>query len=73
MFVCVCNQVTDKQIRCAVEEGVCSLEGLSSELKVGTCCGKCKRCAKKVMRDAMKNNAHTRSFPGGFTPALITA
>lgn len=73
MFVCICNQVTDKQIICAVEKGASNFESLSSELNVGTCCGKCKNCAKKVMREAIQENAYTQSFPGGFVPALSPA
>lgn len=69
MFVCICNQVTDKQIRQAAEEGLCSFDSLSAELNVGTCCGKCKTCARKVLREALKENAYTRSYPDGFVPA----
>jgi len=73
MFVCICNQVTDKQIRRAAQEGVCSIEGLSNELNVGTCCGKCKGCAKQVLRDALLDNMHVQTLPGGFTPVLSPA
>ena len=73
MFVCICNQVTDKQIRRAVEEGVCSMESLSAELNVGTCCGKCKNCAKKVLREAIQESAYAQPLPGGFVPALSPA
>ena len=73
MVVCICNQVTDKQIRSAVEGGVCNMQALSSELNVGTCCGKCKSCARKVMRAAMKENTYARSIPVGFTAALSPA
>jgi len=73
MFVCICNQVTDKQIRQSVEEGVCSIESLSAELNVGTCCGKCKSCAKKVMREAMQKSATVHSHNGGFAVALSPA
>lgn len=54
MYVCICNKVTDKQIHQAVENGVNSMQALSEELKVATCCGKCKGCARKEMRKAMK-------------------
>lgn len=54
MYVCICNKVTDKQIHQAVEEGVCSMQGLTEELNVASCCGKCKSCARKEMRKAMK-------------------
>lgn len=52
MYVCVCNNVTDKQIIKAAEEGASSLEDLSEELNVATCCGRCATCAKKVLREA---------------------
>lgn len=73
MFVCICNQVTDKQIHQAVEEGVRSFKSLSSELNVGTCCGKCKHCAKKVLREAMQENACTQTLADGFAPTLSPA
>ena len=73
MFVCICNQVTDKQICRAVEAGVRSFESLSSELNVGTCCGKCKSCAKKVLREAMQENAYTQTLADGFAPTLSPA
>jgi bacterioferritin-associated ferredoxin len=56
MYVCVCNGVTDKQIIKAVEEGASTLQDLSEELNVATCCGRCASCAKKVMREAHFQN-----------------
>jgi len=56
MFVCICNQVTDRQIRQSVAEGVNNFEALAAELKVATCCGKCKNCANKVLREALLEN-----------------
>ena len=41
MYVCICNNVTDRQIRAAVSEGANSLEALSQKLKVTTGCGRC--------------------------------
>jgi len=72
-IICICNQVTDKQIRRGVEQGICSFESLSAELNVGTCCGKCKSCAKKVLREALQENACARPFPGGLAPVLSVA
>ena len=73
MFVCICNQVTDKQICRAVDEGASSIEDLSNELNLGTCCGKCKNCAKQVMREAIQEKAYTQAAPAGFSPALSPA
>ena len=73
MFVCICNQVTDKQIRQAAEEGVTNLETLSAELKVGTCCGKCKSCARKILRQAVQENTCAQSYPVTGVPAFSPA
>lgn len=53
MYVCVCNKVTDRQIRRACRDGVDSFEGLQSRLKVATCCGRCQDCAKRVLDESM--------------------
>ena len=50
MYVCFCNKVTDKEIRQAVEAGHDSLDALRSELKVGTCCGRCNDCARQLIQ-----------------------
>lgn len=52
MYVCVCNQVTDHQIREAAGRGIGSVDELSAELKVATCCGRCRDCAQRVLREA---------------------
>lgn len=41
MYVCICNGITDKQIRAAVAEGVTSLQQLEEKLGVGSQCGSC--------------------------------
>ena len=41
MFVCVCNGVTESQIREAVADGVVSLQELHDRLGVASQCGGC--------------------------------
>lgn len=41
MYVCICNGITDKQIRAAVAEGATSLEQLEAKLGVASQCGSC--------------------------------
>jgi bacterioferritin-associated ferredoxin len=53
MYVCVCNRVTDHQVRQAADNGVTSLEELSARLKVATCCGRCRDCASRVLDEAV--------------------
>lgn len=55
MFVCVCNGVTDSQIRKACVDGAKSIECLQEQLSVATCCGRCKDCAKKLIHESFSN------------------
>ena len=52
MYICICNAVTDKDIKKAINNGACSMNDLSEQLKVGTCCGRCKSCAKKILNQS---------------------
>ncbi|QLI82418.1 (2Fe-2S)-binding protein [Chitinibacter fontanus] len=55
MIVCVCNNVSDKAIRKAVEQnGVRTYIQLQRTTQTGTCCGKCTSCAKQVLKDAVE-------------------
>jgi len=51
MYVCICNAITDKQIRQAAESGVRDLWGLQAELGVATNCGSCKETAAEILRE----------------------
>ncbi|RVU32436.1 bacterioferritin-associated ferredoxin [Neptunomonas marina] len=51
MFVCICNGITDGDIRQALSEGATSVRDLHRELGVGNCCGKCTRTARDVLRE----------------------
>jgi bacterioferritin-associated ferredoxin len=57
MYVCVCNQVTDSDILEAVEQGATTLEALSSQLKVATCCGRCAECAHELLESHANQHA----------------
>lgn len=49
MYVCVCNAITDKQIRRAARSGVNSLYELSGTLGVAAGCGSCARTAQEIL------------------------
>jgi bacterioferritin-associated ferredoxin len=72
MIVCVCNNVSDRKIRQAVENGVTSMAQLRNELEVGTCCGKCHSCAKHVLRECMAST-RTPTQPIMFHPNALAA
>jgi len=52
MVVCICNRVTDRQIREATHRGATSIAELSEQLKVATCCGRCRECAQQLLDEA---------------------
>ena len=41
MYVCICHDVKDTQIKTALAAGVSCMKGLQDTLSVGTCCGCC--------------------------------
>jgi bacterioferritin-associated ferredoxin len=68
MYVCLCHSVTDTDIRRLVRtEGVCTLRELSQQLGGATQCGKCGRCAKEVLREAVDEVRNEMSCPGLMT------
>jgi len=63
MYICICNAVTDKDIEKAIDNGACSMNDLSKQLKVGTCCGRCKSCAKKMLNKSQSISIQTLNIP----------
>jgi bacterioferritin-associated ferredoxin len=49
MIVCVCNNISDREIRQAVDLGLASMDELRRDLGVATCCGKCASYAADVL------------------------
>ncbi len=51
MYVCICQAVTEKQVRDAVGQGAHSLSALREHLGVASECGKCARCAHGIIQE----------------------
>ena len=51
MYICICNAVTERQVRDCAHSGATSLEELAFQLGVGTGCGRCRECANGVLRE----------------------
>jgi bacterioferritin-associated ferredoxin len=49
VYVCVCNAISDHEIRGAVALGARSLDDLRGMLGVATCCGRCADCATDLI------------------------
>ena len=51
MYVCICNAITECQVRECAAGGARSLDDLVSTLGVGAGCGRCRECAAEVLRE----------------------
>ena len=73
MYVCLCQGVTDGQIRDAIYDGCCSYRDVRETLGVATQCGKCACLAKQVVRETLStlpsNQVAALPFPVEFTAA----
>lgn len=56
MIVCVCNNISDREIREAAELGLSTMGDLRRDLGVGTCCGKCVSCARQVLHEHIERS-----------------
>jgi bacterioferritin-associated ferredoxin len=49
MYVCICNAVTDREIRQCVALGAQTFEQVRDCLGVSTCCGRCEPIAREIV------------------------
>ena len=57
MYICVCNAVTDTEIRHCANEGARTLNALREQLGVASCCGKCTPYACQILSDCRNEPA----------------
>lgn len=55
MYVCLCNAITDRQIKEIVAAGASSLTDLQAQLGVATCCGCCADLASSYLSSRHDN------------------
>jgi bacterioferritin-associated ferredoxin len=53
MYICLCNAITERQIRACAESGARSLCDLESCLGIGTNCGRCRPAASEILSDLL--------------------
>jgi len=64
MYVCICNAVTDSDIRNAVEEGVVSMKQLRLTTGCGSTCGSCDEMADEILQRTLTESRESRNlFP----------
>lgn len=52
MYVCVCNAVTERQIRQAINEGARTTGQVRQKLDAGRVCGSCDDCLEDYLAEA---------------------
>jgi bacterioferritin-associated ferredoxin len=62
MYVCLCNAITDSDIRNAVDEGVRNLKQLRQITDCGATCGSCNEMALEVLQQAITIKRQSESL-----------
>jgi bacterioferritin-associated ferredoxin len=53
MYICICNAVTDSQIKGQVDQGARSIRDINKQLCIADQCGKCACEAKRVIKSQL--------------------
>ena len=68
MYICICNAVTESEIRGAIALGSHTMAELRQGLGVATCCGKCEPEARKILKscahECERSRCHLRLASG---------
>ncbi|MBT8077953.1 MAG: bacterioferritin-associated ferredoxin [Gammaproteobacteria bacterium] len=62
MYVCICNAVTDKQIRRAARQGAESVSELRERLGVASNCGSCADQAREILDHCSERRTKPRLY-----------
>ena len=62
MYVCVCNVVTDSDIRNAVDGGARNLKQLRQVTGCGTACGSCKEMTLDILQESLAKKREPQEF-----------
>lgn len=69
MYVCICNAVTDSDIRRAAQDGVGNLRQLRQATGCSSTCGSCKDMANEILQQALTDVRYARSALTELQPA----
>jgi len=72
MYVCVCNAITDSEIRESYADGARTFEALQDELGVSTCCGCCEPMVRDILATCQAEE-HARAVPAAIPAAAQLA
>lgn len=74
MYVCLCKQITDHEIRDAVVDGGArSMRDLQRRLGVASACGCCAPCAREVLMTALQEREEADCPESAVAPPALLA
>ncbi|MDO5651000.1 MAG: (2Fe-2S)-binding protein [Moraxella sp.] len=68
MYVCICHDIKDTQIKTAMQQGLDTMESLQSTLQVATCCG----CCEPMVQDLLDEH-HSKFKSLGFAVDVMAS
>ena len=62
MYICLCQGVTDRDIKASIEAGAVSLREVQVKLPVALNCGTCRDSAEALIDEALQTKAKTLGY-----------
>jgi bacterioferritin-associated ferredoxin len=63
MYICLCNGITERAVREAAADGVCSLSDLTRRTGCAGNCGSCADLAEQVLREEHESRRRAFAVP----------
>ena len=57
MYVCICHEVTDRDIKHAANRGASSMKDLRESLNVSSSCGRCSSSVKELLKESLSHTS----------------
>jgi bacterioferritin-associated ferredoxin len=73
MYVCICNAVTEDDVRCCVVAGACSTKEVRSACGMQPGCGSCTKRLRALVSESLTAVELVDSITGGPAPLTIAA
>lgn len=54
MYICICNEVSEDEIKRAISKGIRNMQELCKELGIAKGCGRCAKCAESILTNALE-------------------
>ena len=68
MYICICNAVTDRDIKSAATRGICTMEQLRFETGCAGTCGQCEAMARQILNEEIATTG-SLNLPMAAVPA----